>query len=493
MSAYIWNAWDTTTIPYLFDSTQYRASDAESQKVKDVAMEEMKMISSQTCITFVERTTQSEYLHFKYVYGTGSNRCYVDHLGREPNTKTTVQLYNWCGKIRGYVQHELLHALGMIHEFQRPDRQSYMKDQVSSREEEFKVDTLGTVYDYSSVMNYWNNDGPQNKQNNDTEYNHQGRPRLTHDWSDPQVETYYWSKVDIYKLKRLFNCSNSGKQGTLKVKINARAQLNTEYYSNVNTARATVIVTAKKDDRTETTHSTASQPTSNPTFNEELYFGSASWQSISVRIRVQPNQAGSVDKETPKQLFYVSHGEHDLDHCDKSSCTGVKLDFEYELNPSWTNHPCSTYPCQNGGTCRFGDVAGYTCYCPPGRYGTKCDMRRGTLTVYVRNGTNLASDAIDLRVNITAYNDATNAFMPQFASKVSTKKSYERHPIWSERFDYGEWVWSRFVVEVIKGPDDNPTNLATHTRTLTAFANGASLSVPVGHGLVYIGYDFTSV
>jgi hypothetical protein len=491
MSAYIWNAWNTATIPYDFDSTQFRSSDSESQKVKDAVIKELNMITSQTCIRFVERTTQSEYLHFKYVFGTSSDRCFVDHLGREPNKKTTVQLYNWCGKIRGYLQHELLHALGMIHEFNRPDRQNYMRDQTTAREDQFDVDTFGTVYDYSSVMNYWNGDGPQNKQNNATEYNHQGRPRLIHDWNEPKFETYYWSKVDIYKLKRLFNCSNSGKLGTLKVKIDARATLNTDYYSDVNTARATVTVTAKRDDQTETSRSTVSKLTSDPVWDQELNFGSASWQSISIRIRVEPNQAGRVTKETPRQLFYVTHGEYELDHCDKSDCSGVKLEFEYELKHS--QDPCSPNPCQNGGTCRFGDITDYTCYCPTGRFGINCDMLRGTLTVYILNGNNLPTDAVDLYVKITAYNDATNSFKQQIASKESSKKSNEKNPEWFEQRDFEEWVWSRFVIDVIAGPENNPNNLATHTRTLTAFAAGASFSVRVNYGFVYIGYDYTAV
>ena len=491
MTAKIWNAWNTATLPYEFDSGDFRAGDAEAQKVKDVALKELNMITSQTCIRFVPRTTESEYLHFKYVFGTGSDRCYVDHAGRVPNTKTTIQLYNWCGKIRGYHQHELLHALGIEHEFVRPDRDNYMDNQSEPKRKKFDVETFGTIYDYSSVMNYWNDDGPQKNQKNNTEYNHQGRPRLVHDWNDPQWEAYYWSKVDIYKLKRLFNCTNTGKRGTLTVEIKARATLNTDYYSNVASARATVIVTAKKDDQTETQMTTAPKPTSNPEWDQELRFGSDSWQSISIRIRVEPNQPGKDNKETPRQLFYVNYGEYDLDHCDKSSCNGIKLSFEYELKHAVD--PCNPNPCKNRGTCRFGDITDYTCYCPADRYGKDCDMLRGNLTLYILNGNNLPTDAVDLRVKITAYNDATNSFAQQFTSKISTKKSNEQHPEWFEQYDYGEWVWSRFVVEVIDGPEETPNNLATHPHTLTKFARGASISVRVKYGFVYIGYDFISI
>ena len=239
-------------------------------------------------------------------------------------------------------------------------------------------------------------------------------------------------EVDIYKLKWLFNCTNTGKQGTLIVEINVTAKLNTDYYSDMASARATVIVTAKKDDQTETQHNTVSEPTSNPVWNQELRFGSASWQSVSIRIRVVPHQAGKVNKETPRQLFYVNYGEHDLDRCDESSCNGIKLSFEYELKHS--RDPCNPNPCKNGGTCRFGDITDYSCYCPADRYEIDCDiiMLLGNLTVYILNGTDLPTNAIDLRVKITAYNDATNSFAQQFVLKDSTKWLHlsERNPEW---------------------------------------------------------------
>merc|ERR1719184_495798 len=68
----------------------------------------------------------------------------------------------------GTVMHELMHALGFHHEHNRPDRDDYitvhsLEDGGMTRGTEINfeilsveyVDTLGTKYDYCSIMHYY--------------------------------------------------------------------------------------------------------------------------------------------------------------------------------------------------------------------------------------------------------------------------------------------------------------------------------------------------
>jgi hypothetical protein len=68
---------------------------------------------------------------------------------------------------KGTVAHELLHALGFMHEQSRPDRDDYVKVYLENvkkgtesnfgKENANAVQDLGTPYDYNSLMHYeWN-------------------------------------------------------------------------------------------------------------------------------------------------------------------------------------------------------------------------------------------------------------------------------------------------------------------------------------------------
>ncbi|XP_075137800.1 embryonic protein UVS.2-like [Leptodactylus fuscus] len=106
-----------------------------------------------TCVRFVPRTTENDYLNILDTEGCVSN------VGRVGGGQR-VGLDSGC-MYRGIIQHELNHALGFYHEHMRSDRDNYVTIMYqyipSGSVYNFaKLDTnnLGLEYDYGSVMHY---------------------------------------------------------------------------------------------------------------------------------------------------------------------------------------------------------------------------------------------------------------------------------------------------------------------------------------------------
>ncbi|XP_065060870.1 meprin A subunit beta-like [Rhopilema esculentum] len=112
---------------------------------------------SHTCLRFVERTVEKDYIEF-FMNCSG---CW-SYVGRQRG-KQNICLSDGCwGK--GTVIHEIAHAMGFWHEQSRPDRDDFIRVVWSNIPERKKhnfrkhdnseVDSLNTTYDYRSVMQY---------------------------------------------------------------------------------------------------------------------------------------------------------------------------------------------------------------------------------------------------------------------------------------------------------------------------------------------------
>jgi len=112
--------------------------------------------TNKTCIRFNNRTVEADYVFFVDGAGCSSN------VGRTGG-RQTITLSPDCWT-RGLVAHEIGHAVGFFHEQSRPDRDRYVtilfENIQRGTENNFKkydrsiIDSLGTTYDYRSVMHY---------------------------------------------------------------------------------------------------------------------------------------------------------------------------------------------------------------------------------------------------------------------------------------------------------------------------------------------------
>ncbi|XP_037513730.1 astacin-like metalloprotease toxin 4 [Rhipicephalus sanguineus] len=154
-----------------------------------------------TCIRFVSRADQTDYVHL--IDGGG---CY-SHLGRigglQPLSLGYGCLYN------GTVAHELLHAAGFYHEHSRPDRDDYIDvfPENVIREFEFEFRTiqprrilLMTAFDYNSVMLY-GSDSFSRRPGLPTILKKDGS-RLPDVYAKPGL-----SEIDITRINILYNCT----------------------------------------------------------------------------------------------------------------------------------------------------------------------------------------------------------------------------------------------------------------------------------------------
>ncbi|EFX86897.1 hypothetical protein DAPPUDRAFT_97051 [Daphnia pulex] len=107
--------WPDAKIPYEISATY-------TPEQREIIAFGMKAFHNKTCIRFVRRTTEENYIRIKK---TGKG-CWSD-IGMT-SLKQTVSLDDRCilSGAPGVVIHELMHVLGFQHEHQRPDRDKYV-------------------------------------------------------------------------------------------------------------------------------------------------------------------------------------------------------------------------------------------------------------------------------------------------------------------------------------------------------------------------------
>ncbi|KAE8285521.1 Zinc metalloproteinase nas-15 [Larimichthys crocea] len=186
------STWPTLEIPYVISP--------ELASQTDDIVSAIAMVSEHTCVSFHNRTSETNYLLFKTSKGCAS---YVGFIGGEQS----VFIGPPC-KV-GNIIHEILHALGFHHEHTRTDREQYIRilphNIMAGMEKNFKKQhgqTFDLGYDIASIMHYGSgffsaNGLPTIVPNTDAK-NMGQRVRMT--------------ETDIEKVRHLYNCGGVKKE-----------------------------------------------------------------------------------------------------------------------------------------------------------------------------------------------------------------------------------------------------------------------------------------
>ncbi|KAL7445710.1 hypothetical protein ACHAXM_009879 [Skeletonema potamos] len=185
-------------VPYTIDSRKF---DEDEQSSVEKALRELE--DKTGSLKFVRRNDEKNYIQVERRY---NDRCF-SAVGRRGDVQT-LNLAADCMKKQGTIQHEFMHALGLDHEQNRPDRDNYVEIQFDNiedrraKEHNFKISdegaTLDSPYDYGSVMHYSENAFalPNTKTilpkgGNTIQYQREGA-----------------SDLDIMKLKLMYQCES---------------------------------------------------------------------------------------------------------------------------------------------------------------------------------------------------------------------------------------------------------------------------------------------
>ncbi|XP_063297693.1 astacin-like metalloendopeptidase [Pelobates fuscus] len=182
----------TVFVPYTI-SSEYSAV----QKL--LITNSIKQIELMTCVKFIERSSENDFLSIESGEGCWS------YVGKQYG-KQVLSLAKSACLGSGIIQHELMHSLGFYHEQSRSDRDSYVDINWQYINEEdwynFKIennDTLDIPYDYKSVMHYQN-----------TAFtNTTGKPTIVPK-PDPTVsigQSIGMNYLDVIKLNKLYYCN----------------------------------------------------------------------------------------------------------------------------------------------------------------------------------------------------------------------------------------------------------------------------------------------
>ena len=320
--------WTNAIIPYQFSS-------GISTDVRLRIRSAMDHWEDNTCLRFPARNGESDYVY----YDNGDVACW-SYIGKHGG-RQTINVHRVCRF--GSVVHEIGHAVGFWHEQSRPDRDDYVRINISNVEAGMSnnfmkltntfVNSRGSTYDYGSIMHYparafvRDNCGDCKtiEVTNTAAFEAQGSPRIG--------QRDGLSVRDVQQANSLYSCPTTGRgvNGTLVVYIRSGQSLPDTSDSFRSFPDPYIKLTAIDSSGTKYTGTTAVRSGTSPEWNENLNFPNREWQFF--RIQVWDDEAGADDEMSISETVTVTHGAHnDLRHYSRldSSTNGYVL-YDYTL------------------------------------------------------------------------------------------------------------------------------------------------------------------
>ncbi|XP_023943796.2 hatching enzyme 1.2-like [Bicyclus anynana] len=144
--------WQNGIIPYVIDTTYTQAQ-------RDIIMRAIADYHRLTCLRFVPHSGQTDYILIK-----NTNTGCWSSVGRIGGRQEVNLQAPGCVNKKGTILHELLHAIGFLHEQSRPERDNFVTIQYGNiktgaennfkKEDAMRTHDYGVTYDYNSVLHY---------------------------------------------------------------------------------------------------------------------------------------------------------------------------------------------------------------------------------------------------------------------------------------------------------------------------------------------------
>nr|CAH0105035.1 unnamed protein product [Daphnia galeata] len=198
--------WPSGTIPYVLSASfviHSRIGNPLGNYERSVIAKAILEFHNKTCIRFVPRTNQNDYVKIMSTIGCSSN---VGRAGGEQQ----ISLGKGCIYV-GIIMHELMHAVGFWHEQSRTDRDDYITIHWRNiiegmafnfqKHDQGRIQYLDQPYDTGSIMHY-----DAYAFAKDRRY-----PTITSKKNDGQQlgQREGFSNSDMLKLNRLYKCETN--------------------------------------------------------------------------------------------------------------------------------------------------------------------------------------------------------------------------------------------------------------------------------------------
>ncbi|XP_063709123.1 zinc metalloproteinase nas-4-like [Culicoides brevitarsis] len=159
-----------------------------------------------TCIRFRPRTASDE----NYLFVDNQHSGCWSSVGMMRGRQVLNLQESGCTTKVGTCIHEMMHAVGFLHEQTRTDRDSYVRvnyqnimtgyESNFNKGESGKIDNQGVEYDYGSVMHY-----------NLKAFSANGQPTMTalKQTSEKIGQREAFSRKDVAKINKMYKCSSA--------------------------------------------------------------------------------------------------------------------------------------------------------------------------------------------------------------------------------------------------------------------------------------------